>query len=80
MKNKKGIIIASAIFVGVGSIAFYFIYWRRKDGVSQSDKAMLQSATALQMGSATTADTTVSDKNIITTPTTVMGPVPLNTK
>ena len=49
MSAKKTIIIASIITIGIGSIGFYFLYWRKRDGVSESDKAMLQQATAVQL-------------------------------
>lgn len=47
--SKKAIIITSIITVSVGSIAFYFLYWRKRGGVSESDKAMLEQATAVQL-------------------------------
>lgn len=47
--NKKTIIISSVIIVSVGSIAFYFLYWRKKGGVSEDDKAILEQASAIQL-------------------------------
>lgn len=46
--SKKAIIITSIITVSAGSIAFYFLYWRKRGGVSDSDKAMLESATMVE--------------------------------
>lgn len=47
--TKKTIIITSVITLSVGSIAFYFLYWRKRSGVSESDKAMLQQATTVEL-------------------------------
>lgn len=47
--TKKTIIITSIITVSVGSIAFYFLYWRKKAGVSESDKVMLEQATSVEL-------------------------------
>ena len=47
--TKKAIIITSVITLSIGSIAFYFLYWRKRDGVSESDKAMLQQATSIEL-------------------------------
>ena len=47
--TKKTIIITSIITVSVGSIAFYFLYWRKRAGVSQSDKVLLQQATDVEL-------------------------------
>lgn len=47
--TKKAIIITSVITVSIGSIAFYFLYWRKKGGVSESDKSMLEQDTSVQL-------------------------------
>lgn len=49
MSAKKTIIIASIITASVGSIAFYFLYWRKRSGVSESDKVMLEQATTIEL-------------------------------
>lgn len=62
--NKKAIIITSVITLSVGSIAFYFAYWRKKDGVSQSDKPMLEAATKIEIN---TDPMEPVDQSVITT-------------
>lgn len=47
--TKKAIIITSVITVSIGSIAFYFLYWRKRAGVSQADKPVLEQATQVQL-------------------------------